>query len=144
MSLKLYTDRAKHIVFAFDVSGGTEQVMLDEWFEMAKASLRGRTDVTLNLMTFDAQVRVNKRVTSNYSKAIDSIETPAGGGTLIGPIWQKMREEGMRPDLVVVFSDGFISDYSVTKRDNEQTLFVFSAHQSDVRPAPFGATIYTL
>lgn len=98
-------------VMAFiDTSGsiGTKQF---EDFVKHLANLRDATGAIVHIGAFDAEVHAFHELTkNNYERILKTQISFTQGGTMFGPIFKKVKESKIKPDVLLIFTDGWNFD----------------------------------
>jgi predicted metal-dependent peptidase len=100
--------RPKEIVIAQDVSGSMsdddQAVCLAETIKIAESV---KPEV-IRILWWDADVQKEQIIRSDKSSTISHISIPGGGGTRMGCVSDYMIANRLKPDCLVVFSDGAV------------------------------------
>lgn len=126
---------------AVDTSGSMTETMLRDIFSEVKGIMSTFGDFKLRAWTFDTEVYGMKEFTPNNISDIDEYSATAqgGGGTMFECNWTFMKEHGIEPDRLVLFTDGYPCG-SWGDPHYCDTLFVIHGNTSII--APFGITAY--
>lgn len=128
---------------AVDASGSMTEEMLRDIFSEVKGIMQSFGDFKLRVWTFDTRVYNFKEFTPHNLYEIDEYAAMAhgGGGTLFECNWEFMRDKGITPHRLVVFTDGFPCR---TWGDSNycETLFVIHGDPHQKIKAPFGMTAW--
>jgi len=130
----------RNIALALDISGGMPGHSVSKFLkEFSKAVPKA---ATVRMWCFDHDVRNPKTFTPPVLDLIPSYVYPlAGGGTNIDANWKFMQEKQIRPDILVVFTDGMFQPPPPYYYNYCQVLWVligFGAHWPGM---PFGDSI---
>jgi predicted metal-dependent peptidase len=89
------------ITVGVDVSGSITQQDLDIFIAEIRYIWDFLKPKALRIIAFDTHIRFDE--TYSEGDSIDNIHIPGGGGTLIGPILDSIRDD--TPELAIIFSD---------------------------------------
>lgn len=140
MSLADHFVGAKHVAVAIDASGGFDAAMYDKYIAELNEACRSISGIRLDVWFFDTQVRNSVTFVNPKASDLDQL-TPSGfGGTIFLCNWKHMETNKIKPDLFVIFSDGYVMQDGFEKYgDYCPTVFVI--HKGNWKSAPFGALV---
>jgi len=128
------------LVFIIDASGSMSEDELAD----ALSELRGITmqyeDYELKVWAFDGEVRheTYKVFTPANIHELVNYRITGGGGTMFLKNWSFMKQENMKPKLIIMFTDGYANDdYGVP--GFAETIYLVNSEV--VIPQEFGTTI---
>lgn len=128
---------------AIDASGSMTNDMLRDIFSEVKGIMETFPSFKLRVWTFDTKVYNCKQFTQlNIDEISDyAAKAHGGGGTLFECNWVFMREQGIVPHRLVVFTDGYPCD-SWGDPNYCDTLFVIHGDPHQKIRAPWGTTAW--
>jgi predicted metal-dependent peptidase len=127
------------IAVTIDTSGSMTDEMLKDFLSEVKGIMEIFRDFKLTLWTFDTAVYGVKVFTAENLHEIMEYDPKGGGGTDFEVNWEMMKREGIEPQRLVMFTDGYPGG-SWGDDNYCDTLFVI--HGNDQIVAPFGITAY--
>jgi predicted metal-dependent peptidase len=123
-------------VAALDGSASTTQEMITEFLSECRGVMQSFRDYELTVLTFDTEVYGVKTFTPYNMNEINSYKFTGGGGTRPSCVWDYLKENKIKPDRLLLFTDGEVGgDWG--EKDYCSTLFV--VHSNPV-VAPYGRT----
>jgi predicted metal-dependent peptidase len=134
-----HSESVKRITIGADTSGSID----DEALRRALTEIKGVCDAVhpeiVDLIYWDS------RVASHETYDMDSIDTlvqttkpKGGGGTRVGAMLDYMRAKDIKPDCIIIFTDGFVESGWGGNDWPAPVLWCVSTK----RVAPFGKTLY--
>lgn len=138
----LTNDETIDVAVVIDASGSMTPPMLQEIMSEIQGIMQQYTDYTVNVWSFDTQVYNHKVFTMDNGEDITEYELQGGGGTDFMTNWEYMKEHGIVPKLLVMFTDGY--PWGSWGEENYcDTIFIIQGnHQgTDMPTAPFGITL---
>jgi predicted metal-dependent peptidase len=133
-------DKEIDISMAIDTSGSISQTMLTEFVSEIAGIMDQYSQYRLKIWQFDTGVYGYDEFTSDDGRDITEYKITGGGGTDFMVNWKYMEEHGIKPDQLIVFTDGMPGG-SWGNPDYTDTVFLI--HTAYGRPeAPFGQTVY--
>lgn len=113
-------DVVDYIVACVDTSGSMDQKTLTQCLtEVYQVALQ-KKPLSIYIIQFDSRVQDVQKFTglAEFKRNIPKITIKGGGGTDVGPCWELLKTDkrfkGRRAELVMVFTDGYLTQY---KRD---------------------------
>jgi len=107
--VKLDLSNAQHIAIALDCSGGTLDEQKERALDWIDYQLADHP-IRLDFWCFDTRVMMEYSATYAPGKIYRvQKHLPIGGGTDIEVNWAHMLIRGIRPDLLVIITDGFFN-----------------------------------
>jgi predicted metal-dependent peptidase len=130
-------DKLDVVVF-IDGSGSTTREMVTDFLSECQGISRTFRDFKMLIGTFDTSV-YNVRTFSPHNGEIAKYELIGGGGTIPSCCWDYMRQNQIRPMLLLIFTDGQV-DGDWGAQGYAETIFVI--HSAPHIKAPYGRTIH--
>jgi predicted metal-dependent peptidase len=125
---------------AIDCSGSETPEMIRDQLSEVKGIMMTFPAFKIWVITFDTKVYNFRTFTPENIDEIDNYPIDGGGGTLFPAIWNFMKDQGIEPHRLVVFTDGYPNGDDWGDPDYCDTLFVI--HGNKRIKAPFGMTAY--
>jgi len=134
-------DETIDIVIAFDMSGSIGQQPANEMISETLAIMDQYTNFNITAMCFDTNVYNVQTFGEHNREEFRDYEVVGGGGTDFDCVFNYMKEEGIQPKKLVMFTDGYPWD-SWGDASYCDTLFVIHGSDPGRHPvAPFGITV---
>jgi predicted metal-dependent peptidase len=131
------TERVEVTAF-IDGSGSTTSQMLSDFLRECRGIMRTFRDFELRVATFDTEVYNVEVFTPTNAHMIDQYEIFGGGGTRPSCCWDYLRTHRIKPDRLIVFTDGKVgNDWG--EAGYADTLFIVHGDANAV--APHGRTV---
>ena len=128
---------------AFDTSGSVDASLLRQGLGDLRALMEEFEEFSLRVWQFDGAVHNDMEVASEDSYDLRDWRARGGGGTLFGVNWDHMRNLGISPAVLIVFTDGQPADGHWGDGSYCETVFVVYSKRGAPRPeAPFGMTFH--
>ena len=106
------SERAGEIAVFIDASGSTLGPVMDTFCEALSTMASACNPERVRVMFWDTQVRSEQVFEDNYEDIRSRLLPAGGGGTRVGCIPTYLTRNGIRPDCVLVLTDGYVeSDY---------------------------------
>jgi len=134
-------DEELNIAVALDTSGSISQEMLRDFLSEVEGIMDQYTSYKIHVVQFDTRVYGEDEFTSDDGRSMSEYELQGGGGTDFRAVFNHLEEEGIEPDQLVMFTDGYPWD-SWGNPDYCDTLFVVHSNPSHSIQAPFGVTVH--
>ena len=127
------------VCVAIDTSGSISNSMLKEFLAEVKGIMSQYTDYKVHIWSFDTEVHNPEIFTPDKSIAD---YRPAGfGGTDFDANFEWMKEQGVTPKKLIVFTDGY--PFGSWGDENYcDTLWVIHSNHDKKLKAPFGTTCH--
>ena len=134
-------DETIDITIAFDMSGSIGQQPANEMISETMAIMSQYTNFKITVMCFDTQVYNVQTFGEHDMDDFSEYEVVGGGGTDFDCVYNYMKEEGIEPKKLVMFTDGYPWD-SWGDANYCDTLFIIHGSEAGRHPiAPFGITV---
>ena len=134
-------DETIDITIAFDMSGSIGQQPANEMISETMAIMSQYTNFKITVMCFDTQVYNVQTFGEHDMDDFSEYEVVGGGGTDFDCVYNYMKEEGIEPKKLVMFTDGYPWD-SWGDANYCDTLFIIHGSDAGRHPiAPFGITV---
>lgn len=127
------------IMVALDMSGSITNEQAKEMISEVYNIMVTFKDFTVRILTFDTEVYGYKEFTGSNIDEILEYEPKGGGGTLFEAVFEFMKQEGIEPQRLVMFTDGYPNQ---TWGDPDYVDTLFIVHGNDHITAPFGITAF--
>jgi predicted metal-dependent peptidase len=97
------------IVFAFDTSGSINDEQIADGAAEIKALVESVQPEKVRVLWWDHMVHTEQVFTPDQYGSIANLLRPeGGGGTYVSSVSKHIREAGIKPECVVVFTDGYV------------------------------------
>ncbi len=134
-------DETIDIVIAFDMSGSIGQQPANEMISETIAIMDQYTNFKVTCLCFDTAVYNVQTFGEHNREDFRDYEVVGGGGTDFDCVYNYMKEEGIQPKKLVMFTDGYPWD-SWGDEGYCDTLFIIHGSEAGRHPvAPFGITV---
>jgi predicted metal-dependent peptidase len=121
-----------------DMSGSIGQEDATIFLSEVKGIVDQYEDFKINLWCFDTEIYNWKQITHDNSYELMDYEPQGGGGTDFMANWEFMKEQGIEPKKLIMFTDGYpCGDWG--DPDYCDTIFIVKGNTQ--AEAPFGQTI---
>ena len=130
------------IVAALDMSGSIFDDMALDFLSEFKGIMDQYTDFNIHLVCFDTEVHNPQVFTQNNMEEFMDYELAGGGGTDFDCVYNWMKEEGIVPKKLVMFTDGYPWDSWGDESYCDALFIVHGGGYGGRSPeAPFGITV---
>jgi predicted metal-dependent peptidase len=126
---------------AIDLSGSIGHELAREMLSEVQGIMEQYADYEIHVACFDTEVYNYDVFTSDDGRNILEYETKGGGGTDFEAVFKFLENEGIEPDQLVMFTDGYPFG-SWGNPDYCDTLFVIHGDTAQRIQAPFGVTAH--
>lgn len=129
------------VCIAVDTSGSISQKTLEEQISEVLGIMDMYDEFTIRIWQFDTSVYGYAEFTKDTANDILNYEVKGGGGTDFDANWNFMKEEGIEPEMFIMFTDG--EPYKSWGDENYcDTLFIINnSYNKEIVP-PFGSYAY--
>ncbi len=134
-------DEELHALLALDMSGSISNDTAKEMLSETHGIMQQYDSYKITVLCFDTGIYSVETFTSEDGKDIRDYEPVGGGGTEFDIVWKYMEKEGIEPDQLIMFTDGYPWG-SWGNPDYCDTLFVVHGNPQKTIVAPFGTTIH--
>ena len=124
-----------------DLSGSIGHELAKEMLSEVQGIMDQYTDYEIHVACFDTKVYKHDIFTSDDGRDIREYEMEGGGGTDFMAVFNWLEEQGIEPDQLVMFTDGYPWG-SWGNPDYCDTLFVIHGDTAQRIQAPFGVTAH--
>ena len=128
------------VVVAVDTSGSISNKTLELFLSEVKGIMESFTTYKVHLFCFDTSVHNPQTFTSDNLADISEYELNGYGGTDFNCVFSYLVNEGIEPQRLIMFTDGYPWSNEWGNPDYCETLFVI--HGSTTIEAPYGVTTY--
>lgn len=137
----LEREEAIDVCIAIDTSGSISQKMLEEILSEVVGLMDMYQEFTMRIWQFDTGTYGYAEFTKDTMGDIMNYEVKGGGGTSFEVNWEMMKDEGIEPNMLIVFTDG--EPYGSWGDENYcDTLWIINnPYRKGIVP-PFGAHAY--
>ena len=126
------------IGIGIDMSGSIGQEDATVFLSEVKGIVDQYEDFKINLWCFDTEIYNWKEITHDNSHELMDYEPQGGGGTDFMANWEFMKEQGLQPKKLIMFTDGYpCGDWG--DPDYCDTIFIVKGNTT--AEAPFGQTV---
>ena len=129
------------IVAALDMSGSIFDDMARDFLSELKGIMDQYTDFKIHLLCFDTEVYNPKVFTQNDMGEFMEYELNGGGGTDFDCVFDWMKEEGIQPKKLVMFTDGYPYGSWGDEGYCDSLFIVHGGYGDRIPEAPFGITV---
>jgi len=134
-------DEQLNVVIALDMSGSIGDHVAKEMLSEVQGIMGQYNDYRITVFCFDTGVYNVDVFTSEDGRDITEYDLAGGGGTDFNVVYSFMEQEGIEPDQLIMFTDGYPWG-SWGNPDYCDTLFVIHGDSRQQIKAPFGITIH--
>jgi len=128
------------IVVAIDTSGSISNTMLNNFLSEVQGIMDCFTTFKIHLFAFDTEVHNPQTFNSDNLDDMADYELMGHGGTDFECVFKYLVKEGIEPQRLVMFTDGYPWAGEWGNEDYCDTLFVI--HGTTSIEAPYGVTTY--
>jgi len=129
------------IVAALDMSGSIGDEMARDFLSELKGIMDQYTDFKIHLLCFDTQVYNPKIFTQADMGEFMEYELNGGGGTDFDCVFDWMKEEGVQPKKLVMFTDGYPYGSWGDESYCDSLFIVHGGYGDRIPESPFGITV---
>ncbi len=129
------------IALAIDTSGSMSDEMLMDILSETKGVMDQYTDFKIHLLCFDTEVYNPKIFTQSDMGEFMEYELNGGGGTDFDCVFDWMKEEGVQPKKLVMFTDGYPYGSWGDESYCDSLFIVHGGYGDRIPEAPFGITV---
>jgi predicted metal-dependent peptidase len=129
------------IVAALDMSGSIGDDMARDFLSELKGIMDQYTDFKIHLLCFDTEVYNPKIFTQSDMGEFMEYELNGGGGTDFDCVFDWMKEEGVQPKKLVMFTDGYPYGSWGDESYCDSLFIVHGGYGDRIPEAPFGITV---
>jgi len=134
-------EKVGHIVIARDTSGSMGHSELSSAASETKAIAEGVSPERIDMIDWDGVVEAHEQYEGNNVSLQDIQNMRGGGGTDPRCVAEYLKEKGIKPECVVILTDGYISDWGDDELwQNVPVLWAIVGGNKVV--APMGKTIH--
>lgn len=134
-------DEELNIAIALDTSGSISKDMLRDFLSEVQGIMEQYQSYRIHIFQFDTGVYGVDTFTSDDGRSMNEYEVEGGGGTDFDAAFRHLENEGIEPDQLVMFTDGYPWN-SWGNPDYCDTLFVVHGDPHKRIQSPFGVTIH--
>ncbi len=139
---KNYGEKVK-IHISIDTSGSMTKEMLRDFLSEVKGVVTQYRDYEIYIWTFDTQIYNPQKYTSENAKKIDEYQINGGGGTTFLVNWEYMKNNKIKPDLFIMFTDGYpCDDFGPVPKYCDTLYVVYDNRHGNVKiPKEYGRSV---
>ena len=134
-------DEELNIAVFLDTSGSISKDMLRDFLSEVQGIMDQYSAYKIHIAQFDTNVYAPETFTSDDGRSMNEYEITGGGGTDFDVVYNYMEQEGIEPDQMVMFTDGYPWG-SWGNPDYCDVLHVIHGDPQRKIEAPFGVTIH--
>jgi len=134
-------DEELNVAVFLDTSGSISQTMLRDFLSEVQGIMDQYQSYKIHIAQFDTNVYAPETFTSDDGRSMNEYEITGGGGTDFDVVYNYMEQEGIEPDQMVMFTDGYPWG-SWGNPDYCDVLHVIHGDAQRKIEAPFGVTIH--
>jgi len=134
-------DEELNIAVFLDTSGSISKDMLRDFLSEVQGIMDQYQSYKIHIAQFDTNVYAPDTFTSDDGRSMNEYEITGGGGTDFEVVYNYMAQEGIEPDQMVMFTDGYPWG-SWGNPDYCDVLHVIHGDKQRKIEAPFGVTIH--
>ena len=137
----LNREEAIDVCIGIDTSGSITQKILEEQLSEVVGLMDMYEEFTIRIWQFDTGIYGYAEFTKDNASDILNYEIKGGGGTDFDANWEFMKEQGIEPEMFIMFTDG--EPWKSWGDENYcDTLFIINnKYNKDIVP-PFGTYAY--
>lgn len=129
------------VAIAIDTSGSISKEMMRDFLSEVKGIMDQYNDFKIHMWCFDTAVHNPEVFTADTASDLLSYNIAGGGGTDFDCNFEFMKEQGIVPKKLIMFTDGYPWN-SWGDETYCDTLFIVHGRKNDKIPiAPFGITV---
>lgn len=137
----LNRQEAIDVCIAIDTSGSITQKILEEQLSEVAGIMDMYDEFTIRVWQFDTGTYGYAEFTKDTAADLLRYEIKGGGGTSFEVNWKMMKEEGIEPQMLIVFTDG--EPFGSWGDDSYcETLWIINNKYNKSIEPPFGAYAY--
>ena len=126
---------------SIDMSGSIGNDQAKDFLSEVKGIMDEYKDYKITVWCFDTKVYNEKEFTADGGEDLSDYEVIGGGGTDFMCNWTYMKDNGIEPKKLIMFTDGYAWD-SWGDPNYCDTLFVIHSHHDKNLEGPFGVTAH--
>ena len=126
------------IGISIDMSGSIGQEDATVFLSEVKGIVDQYEDFKINIWCFDTEIYNHQEITHDNSQDLLDYEPQGGGGTDFEANWEFMKEQGIQPKKLIMFTDGYPCG-GWGDEDYCDTIFIVKGNTD--AEAPFGQTV---
>jgi predicted metal-dependent peptidase len=138
MPAQQYMDRVE-VFCAIDASGSTTQEMVTDFLSETKGIMETFRDFKVTVLCFDTQTYNIVDFTPENLDEVYNYNIQGGGGTLFECVYEYLKREGIEPNRLVFFTDGYPNS---TWGDPDYADTIFVIHGNEHIQAPYGISCH--
>ena len=105
-------EKVGHLVVAIDTSGSIGGPELDEFLSEVKGIAEEVSPECVDLIYWDGDVAAHEKYSgAEVSNIVSSTKPRGGGGTDPSCVSKYLRDEGIKPECVIILTDGFVPNW---------------------------------
>lgn len=103
-----YTEAAKRITIGCDTSGSIGEQQLRRAMTEIKSACDTAHPEMVDIIYWDSDVAGHEKYEGDsISSIVDTTKPKGGGGTRVGSMLEYMNKEDIKPDCIIIFTDGY-------------------------------------
>jgi predicted metal-dependent peptidase len=134
-------DEMLNIAIALDMSGSIADSVAKEMLSEVQGIMGQYSEYKITVFCFDTGVYNVDTFSSDDGRLITEYDLAGGGGTDFDVVYKYMEQQGLEPDQLIMFTDGYPWG-SWGNPDYCDTLFVIHGDAEKRITAPFGMTVH--
>ena len=123
---------------AIDASGSISQADATDFLSEVEGIMSQYDDYNIRIWSFDTEVYNDQTFSLENGDDVSTYQIKGGGGTSFDVNWKYMKDNGIEPKILVMFTDGYTGD-GWGDGDYCETVFVIKHNQTAL--APHGITV---
>lgn len=131
----VHSESIDELVVACDLSGSVhgdiEKKLLSEVAHVAQACQPKR----LRVLWWDTEVRSEQVFEDNFDQIVTLLRPQGGGGTYVSCVSKYMTDNNIKPDCLVVLTDGYVEQELTWEITNTPTLWLVTLNNEFVPPS---------
>jgi predicted metal-dependent peptidase len=137
-----YEEAIKEVILGVDASGSiTDAALASVTAEMVKIVESVNPEV-IRILWWDAEVQKEQIIRRDQSSNIKHlVEATGGGGTRMSCVSEYIIANGLKPDCVTIFTDGYV-EHDVNWQTTSPTVFIVDGNTSFRSPTAEGKVIF--
>lgn len=135
----LIGEKVGHLVIGIDTSGSIGGHELAEFLSEVKGIAEEVHPEKVDLMYWDCEVAGHEEYSSNdVSNIVSSTQPKGGGGTDPTCVMEYMKEKGIKPDAIIMLTDGYVGNWG----EEWNAPILWTIVRNSKTYAPVGKTIH--
>jgi predicted metal-dependent peptidase len=122
------------LVVAIDLSGSINDLAVNEFAAELCSICEGCMPDKVRVLWWDTEVRSEQVFTEDYTNLRDMLKPQGGGGTNVSCVSKYLNDNRIKPDAIVVLTDGYVED-KIEWGVSSPTLWMVTQNRDFVPPS---------